>query len=682
MSAFGVLAIVAVAHAAEPVLGPAWKPTEESIVLPTGAKAYATYHFNRNALSAACLVEDNLLTVTDSGNLLRFDLKDLRLQQEVRPEQAISLLVNAEGIGVLAAAADGRIFSVEPTSLKMTEFARLSAAPTWMTGYTQSASHKKGVLAVVEIPLRQRNDEAIEVHRLGNNSPTSTRHQVPATIRRSGISAFLLDRKSRLWLGKDMGEWGGWCGLLDLSSGKAVAVEEVECPSGIYGFFELPDGQVWAYGGTMHLGHSSAYIARVDRGKLEFLGKYDGGFGTKAAAMPKQPRYPITHLIPDPKNDGLLVFSYSDLFRVDAKLTNWRHLGNIELRYRSGRPDAMGAYPALRTIIAVGDKTGDLIGTTAQDGLLRIREGQFTQYLVPAQIGDDWIQTILPGNGTSLLDGSNLWRYTADGWQATSIFPPTPPNERDSWYEYRLMLDPERRPVAICRSNIIPGSTALTRWKDGKVEILASETGRHISFSARGGFATPDGSYWCADYGELLRLVNGKWKVVGKRPDKSLWGLRVVGQDQPPWTLHCENKLYRLTPENGAHEATLTPISLSIDLGDIHGALPFKSGQILLACAKGFRLFDEKSENISECPFAAPNGVVRALCRDGRGRIWLAGSSLWMVDAKGKVYDFSKLNRYGAMAHAIGADSKNADGVIAALGWRGVLFVRAENIDR
>jgi ligand-binding sensor domain-containing protein len=96
----------------------------------------------------------------------------------------------------------------------------------------------------------------------------------------------------------------------------------------------------------------------------------------------------------------------------------------------------------------------------------------------------------------------------------------------------------------------------------------------------------------------------------------------------------------------------------------------------------GLRLFDEKNGKVSECPFVAPKGEVQALCHDGRGRIWLAGSSVWMVDAKRKIYDFAKLARFGTVSHAIGADSTDASGVIVALGYRGVLFVRAEEADR
>jgi hypothetical protein len=685
-----MLTLVAVAGCDErptqrqPVVGPEWKPAEESVVLPTGLKAHATYHFNRNALSAACVTDEAVLAVTDSGNLLRFDLKDLRLRQEARPEAAITLLAQADGVGILAACADGRVFRIDPGTLKQTEFARLRAAPRWMAGFLDAPTQKRGVLAAVVSSDKGHGDETIELHRLGLERPGPEQHKVPPPpISNAKLSAFLLDRKSRLWLGKDMGEWGGWCGSLDVSAGPAGRVEALKdaSPEGVYGFVELPDGQVWAFGGMMHF-LSSGFIARVDRGKWEVLGSYEGDRQAKPDSTPKRPRYPITHVVPDPQGDGLLVFAYRDLFRVDAELKTWRHLGTIELRYRPGRPDAMGSYPALRAVRAVGDKSGDLIGTSARDGLLRIREGRVTQYVVPGQIGDDRIDTILPAAGASVLGGAGLWRYGGGGWQATSVFPPSPPDRGESWYEYRVMLDPDRLPVALCRSNSTPGTAALTRWKDGRVEVIASERGPGVTFSARGGFATPDGGYWCAAHEKLLRLEGGRWQQAGKAPDQPLWGLRVVGQDKPPWILHCDGSLYHLAPGKGARDAALTPVPLPAELGTIRDALALESGQILLACAAGLRLFDEDSGKVSACPFAPPKGDVWALCRDGRGRRWLAGSGVWMVDAKGTVHDLGKLQRYGVMAQAIGADSADATGVIVALGHRGVLLVRVEDADR
>jgi hypothetical protein len=37
-------------------------------------------------------------------------------------------------------------------------------------------------------------------------------------------TAFLLDRKHRLWLGADHSEWDGWCSYVDLETGKVQTV--------------------------------------------------------------------------------------------------------------------------------------------------------------------------------------------------------------------------------------------------------------------------------------------------------------------------------------------------------------------------------------------------------------------------------------------------------------------------
>ncbi len=645
------------------------------MIFPTGIKAHAVYHFNRNAIATACLAGDGLIALTDTGNIQRYDLHDLRLQHEVRPDVAYSLLIKADCVGVVAASVDGRVFCIEPKTLQQIEIAKLNAVPIWMTGFRDATSHKHGILAVVRTDSEDHTGE-LEIQRIGFGLPTVEKYKVAAPRSRSShISSFFLDRKNRLWLGKDDGEWGGWCASLDLNAGRSGKIVYVEGFSqGVYGFVELPDGQIWAYGGMMHFS-SNGFIARIDRGTNERLGLYAGA----AVARPKQPLFPITHVIPDPNGDGLLVFAYRDLFRVNTQLKNWQHLASIDLRYRWGRPDAMGSYPALRTVLDVGDKSGDLICTTGQDGLRRIKNGSVSQYMVPGQIGDDRIGTIFPAAGTSLLRGEDLWRYSQGSWETISLYPRTQPDEGMSWYEQTVMLDPERRPMALSHSNRFPGTVALTKLKNGKVDILASQSTDAVDVRVRGGFATPDGSYWCVVQDKLLRLVDGKWRQVGTAPDRYIWNLQVVGRSTSSWILHDESELYRLTPGKAMNDSSFTQITIPKELGKIRDALSHKSGQILLACTAGLRLIDVNSGIVSPCPFAPPKGEVLALCEDGLGRTWLAGSSVWLVDANGMVHDFDRLVRFGVVAHAIGADSTNPAGVFVALRGRGVLSLRTED---
>jgi hypothetical protein len=666
---------------AEPIVGPEWKPVEESTVLPSGIKVRSSYHFNRNALSAACLTDGAALALTDSGNLLRFDLRTLRLLRERQMDVALVALAYAPGTGCFAGAVDGRVFKIDPKMLVLTETAKLPAAPQWMSAYYDARKKKKGILAAVVRPLKGGGGVELVLHRLGLGPAAATTHKVPPPLVGAGrITAFYLDSKDRLWLGRDIGEWGGWCGALDLNTGKLELPGEFKgkTSSGVYGFIHLPDGQVWAYGGTMHLELSSGFIDRVDGGKIESLGSFGERDRADDDAIPKKPRYPIMHIVADPKGDGLLVFSYRDLFHVDTGLKKWRHLGRVELRYRWGRPDAMGSYPALRTVHPVGGGSAALICSTARDGLLGIADGKATSYVVPGQLGDDVIHSILPASGESVLDGSRPWRYASDRWQPVSVYPRLEPEGNERWYEYRLMLDKDRNLMALCRSNSFPGAAALTRWKGGKVETLARQGGEEgVSFSADRAFATPDGGFWCADRKELCRLVDGKWKQVGKAPDAFLWGIRVVGKGGPPWLLHAEAGLYRLDPGKGEGNATLKPVPLPAKVGKVYDALPLAPGKLLLATDAGLRAFVEDGGKLTDAPFTPPKAKVVALCRDGRGRLWLAGGGVWLVDAEGKVHSLDKVRLVGDSVRAIGADSAHDDGVIVALGKRGVLFLRA-----
>jgi hypothetical protein len=153
-------------------------------------------------------------------------------------------------------------------------------------------------------------------------------------------TTFLLDREGRLWLGADSGEWGGHVTRIDLSTGTVATIEpppsrepgEEASWDGIYGFVELRDGQVWAYGGTSHMGLNDAEITRVDEAKAQTMAAFDPPRDPQREPDPSRPRMPITHIVEE--TGGLLVFSYSDVFRVDTALKNWKTAATLKIHYR------------------------------------------------------------------------------------------------------------------------------------------------------------------------------------------------------------------------------------------------------------------------------------------------------------------------------------------------------------
>jgi hypothetical protein len=113
---------------------------------------------------------------------------------------------------------------------------------------------------------------------------------------------------------------------------------------------------------------------------------------------------------------------------------------------------------------------------------------------------------------------------------------------------------------------------------------------------------------------------------------------------------------------------------------EIYDAMAWNKGQIILGTDRGVLLYDMGSSGLSKPPFPAPAEKIRALCRDGLGRVWMAGEGLWVTDTAGK--QLRDLRAASPVAPAniriLAIDSAHRDGVFTALDRRGALFLRAE----
>ena len=692
--------------------------------LPSGLVAHYEYHFDRNALLASERAGDALIALTRSGNLLRFDAKSLKLTREWFGPVPATCLGRGEADAVLVGFEDGRVARVDPASLTLVEVARLAGGVRWV-GWSPG-----GLVAVAEpTVLKEWNDGVRRptrfsvVHNLasGKSLKITSTYRDPKSGKEAAYdrraSAFFLDGKRRLWLGADHGEWGGWCVRVDLDAGRVVEVAGIkddpdqagEGWDGVYGFAELPDGQVWAHGGTMHMGFTRGFLRRVDGPKVEPLylyGNYQARKGhedDEKIPEPKQPYLPITHILPG-GNGKLLAFAYSNIYRVDPGLKAWSRNHALQIRYRPGRPDAVGTYPSLVTIHRIGDR---LLCATSIDGYVSVADGKGVSHALPGQLGIDHAWRIAgSAEGTLFLpwdDREPTWRLGVRRWEVVDLAPPCElapddafiNSEKPSWAETHVLIGQDGTVRTASATNWGSGTRTTARRIRGKSEVL----GREMSdLYVTDSFITPDSTLWNASFGDLKRFADGRWQSVAPLPGVGPLGeggfrtgdtnfpvgrgLQAVGDAGPPWLLLDRDKtqLLRLDHGPGFKDPKLDAVKV-VEAGaarKVHDAIVWSKGELLLATDKGLRRFDIASSEVRPSTLPDPGRAVTSLARDGLGRTCLAGEGLWLVDPDGKrLHDCGGLPMLGRTpVAALAADPGHRDGIIASLGTRGAVFVR------
>ena len=706
--------------------------------LPSGHLASYEYHFNRNALRDSLPVGDALIALTGSGNLLRFDAATLELTGEWFGPVPVASIGRGEGDALLVGFEDGRIALVDPETFAIEELARVPEAPRWVG----LRADGRGIVAVTDWVRRVDHPD------VNGSLPASIVHDLAAdwsypTDRTA--SAFLLDREGRFWLGTDDGEWGGWAAVVDFEAralrhlpglpepdaGPMTPFEDPGWRDGVYGFAELADGRVLAFGGMIHMGSTSSFVRRVDGPEATTLYESEtfptyNPFGAHESEVDPRhhpadarrevdgPLLPISNVLEQP--DGrLLVFSFDDVFRTDADFNEWERVGTIELQYRWGRPDAVGLYPSI-TAVHPAAAAGGVVIATALDGYLTLGpDGEARGHAIPGQLGPDRVERIEPSRaGTLFLERDAAlppWRLGADGWEPVSLAPPVVLHPDDpeargdeppaSWSETAVVVAPGGAVFTVSECRYTRGTRVTARWADGEAEVLGREVSNLYLYNC---FATPDGALWNADRDALLRLVDGRWREVVPYPEAPpddyplRWqdadpgpirlgpGVREIGEGGPPWLLLDPShlRLLRLSYEPTIEEPRLKVIPVLdeslVPLG-IRDAIPWEPGVLLLATYEGLRRFEvgeEADEPIAgPSPIGRPDGMVRRLCRDGSGRLWLAGDGLWLVDPETDepiaLEALPMLGRSGVAA--IAPDPERPDGVITAIEGRGVVFV-------
>jgi hypothetical protein len=695
-------------------------PSTGEVRLKSGRVVDYTLHFDRNSLRDSLRYEDGLIALTSSGVLLRFELPAIQLIRERIDTVEVTCLGRGEGEAILAGLADGRICRVDPVTLGLTDLAKLPAEPQWVGWSKSEGNRPAGLLAVTQ------HMKSVERDGEHWNEPYSLVHDLATgktLLFEDGweVKTTLLDRAGRLWLGADKGEWGGRVTRFDLSKGTVTTIKPppARAPGGagwwlgVYGFVELRDGQVWAYGGITHLGSIIGEIVRVDEVEPQRLGTFTGLRAYKQASDPNRPKMPITHVVED--NNGLLVFSYSDVSRVDKALKSWNKVATLDIQYRWGRPE-VGAESSVCAVHSPSREGQPCLIATIGDGYVALDGKKTTTHAIPGQFGAAYI-TGIENTSEGILffevddelpvlreRNSATWSLGANGWEIATLAPPFETNpatkgaERVSerhpdgliwrvpkaWYKTRVLVGPGRMIYTVSSAtDFTVGTRTTARRVDGKSVRLGRETS---SLYASYSFITADGTLWNAFFDSLRRFQNGRWETVQALPKESCpsGSIKPLNSNGPPWLLlaNFPKDLWRLDHSAKGENPRLTKIKLK-EGGktlEIRDAIPWSDDTLLLATDVGLRAYAPAAQKLSRVDIPEPAQPATTLIRDGLGRIWLGtDKGLWLNEPGGMTLEaFDRVPLVSQCeVDALAPDPQHADGIIAAIRSRGVAFVRA-----
>ena len=151
-----------------------------------------------------------------------------------------------------------------------------------------------------------------------------------------------------------------------------------------------------------------------------------------------------------------------------------------------------------------------------------------------------------------------------------------------------------------------------------------------------------------------------------------------------PWLLldRAYDTLWRF--EHGPHGENPRLTRLKIWEGENllppSAAIPWSSGTLLLATDVGLRAFDPATGKLVSLDLPSPSQPPHVLTRDGLGRLWLGcENGLWVIEPAAKtIQPFDRVPLIGRnKVHDLAPDPRHEDGVIVALGSRGIVFIRA-----
>lgn len=614
---------------------------------PAPLKLGLEYHFDRNALADTRLMGSQLIALTVSGNLVTFDAETFAVRKERVLHRRATCLGPADQTHLIAGISNGALVRVSGQDLAIERVGQVPGIPRWI-----GVRSKDGAFVTAYQAERRAGSPWLVLDEGQGKSYEVGVHPV-----------LFLDSKDRLWVAE-----GDKLRAIDLGTGHRSEAMLKTGWSGVRGFVELADGQVWAFGGSDRAGGPSSFVLRLaSDAKPTVL--------YAAAAKPKsvwEPSLPITHVLEDPGAGRMVVVSPDKALLSDRTLSSWKPVEGVTSGGREADTFmARGQAHLTKSGLLLSLARGGIMEVTSEFARRHLLEGQ-NPVLRPSEIVRLADGMAIYGDGGPIFYVDGAWHPLPDpimpppelmgpgragekerGWVATTTIP------IEGLVSYVITkAGPPRHYLGHMHG--LRDVFLTARWDGTVLTVLGRED---LPIEPDDTFITPDRQLWNVDDQGLWSYNGGRWRMVMRLSPEAAGGHGSARLDSTGIRaettfrsaigepLHFASTLRAPFYGLPRHSASWSLVRLdSNEAGGVPliDELPVKvdghrvllrdltvwgnsKDNLLLATDHGLCQFNVKFGN---CDVKHPEGLddeVDSFMRDGTKRLWLSGRGLWVL---------------------------------------------------
>ena len=666
------------------------------------------YLFNRNSIKDFKIFDKDIIALTYSGNILKFDLNTIKQTGELIDSIRFTCLGDTLDGKILLGRKDGAIFSFNPKDLSYNQIDKVNLEPYFLETLDNDIESKKQILCVTYCPvtnyhwdydleksvysggltyftnLTTKNIDSIEI----NNNYEGHRPQPPSNlIKTSG---------NLVYFSSDFGEFGGFNGYYNP---KNRDINSLGNHSGGYnGFVTTSSNKVYSYGGLNHMGISNCkiyeinesvniskyfycndYDLQIKHNKLDSSNKHisDVIKNEITDTLKNFPRSSINIILENKYKNKLIVFAGNYVYETDSNFTSWKIIYDLKLQNSDGRSYSFGYTTAISAAVILD--SNQILCSTESDGFLLLDNKNSKLCEIPNNKPIYNYKKIFFYRDKYFFSHSSVLINNKKECYYINPYPKSN-NYKLNWYDntdYVIIKD------TLYDFTYLFGSLRAEYFNKVDEDTVINIYKSHEDCNSKRIFQTSDENIWYINVNNLFYFDSLRWSEKGTIKgweELEHRGFRYNSINQKmPWIIKDDNgKIMILN-----YDKDMTNLSFEArylidkDTLIILDGCTINNANVLLT-QNGLYSYDVVTNLLKKLKLELPDSTIELICCDEKGRIWLGGEGLYLVDDidssdKSKIH---KISSIGNEAIATLVADKITKGIIFAIYNRGIFFVK------